>query len=251
MHEATTKKIYPSGMPLAASVVIGKSKRSDFPLEPSRCALLVIDVQEYLSQPRTPDEAQSYLFSTSIPRMVKNVEKLLKYFRQEREKATKGGCEVLLTYLEALTPDCRDISLDYKLSGPKLSSLPNNVTSPAKFLPEVSPSFDGRGDICIPKTSCSVFQSTNIQYLLRNLGVEQLVVTGQLTDQCVESAVRDAADLGFFVSVVEDACAAMSEDDHARGLQGMKGFCRTMTTNSVLEEITSLQPDLKKLKASS
>ena len=39
--------------------------------------------------------------------------------------------------------------------------------------------------------------------MLRNLGVEQLVVVGQLTDQCVESAVRDAADLGYFVTVAE------------------------------------------------
>ena len=63
-------------------------------------------------------------------------------------------------------------------------------------------------DILIPKTSCSVFNSTNIAYVLRNLQIEQIVLVGQLTDQCVESAVRDAADLGFFVTVVDDACAA-------------------------------------------
>jgi hypothetical protein len=42
----------------------------------------------------------------------------------------------------------------------------------------------------------------------------------------VEFAVRDAADLGYLVSVVEDACAANSPDIHSKGLQGALGFCR-------------------------
>jgi ureidoacrylate peracid hydrolase len=93
---------------------------------------------------------------------------------------------------------------------------------------------EGRGDIKIPKTWCSVFPSTNLSYVLRNLHVEQLVIIGQLTDQCVESAVGDAADLGFFVTVVQDACAAMSRESHEKGLQGMKGFCRIVDTQDVL-----------------
>ena len=73
--------------------------------------------------------------------------------------------------------------------------------------------------------------------LLRNLFVEQLVVCGQLTDQCVESAVRDAADLGYLVTVAEDACAAHSIEEHKKGLFGMKGFCRILSTREILKEI--------------
>jgi ureidoacrylate peracid hydrolase len=82
-----------------------------------------------------------------------------------------------------------------------------------------------------------VFRSTNIDYVLRNLRIEQLVITGQMTDQCIESAVRDAADSGYFVTVVNDACSAHSEEDHERGLQGMKGFCRIRSTTEVLNEL--------------
>lgn len=57
-------------------------------------------------------------------------------------------------------------------------------------------------EIVLPKTSSSVFQSTNLHYLLRNLGVAQLVVCGCVTDQCVEHAVRDACDLGYLVTLV-------------------------------------------------
>lgn len=145
--------------------------------------------------------------------------------------------------MESLTKDCRDILLlDYKLSGPKLSGLPNSFTAPALFLPDVSPSAGGRGDLKIPKTTCSVFASTNIHYDLRNLNIEQLVIAGQLTDQCVESAVRDAADLGLFVIVVQGACAAMSEASHDKGLHGMKGSCRIMNTNDVIHELCKGDP---------
>ena len=94
---------------------------------------------------------------------------------------------------------------------------------------------DESRDILIPKTSCSVFQSTNIDYVLRNLGVRYLVVVGQLTNQCVESAVRDAADRGYLVTVVEDACAAKTIKEHEAGLFNMKGFARlTCTQTDVL-----------------
>jgi hypothetical protein len=86
--------------------------------------------------------------------------------------------------------------------------------------------------------------STNLHYVLQNLHVEQLLVCGQLTDQCVESAVRDAADLGYFVTVVEDACAAQSEEAHQKGLSGMKGFSRLLATEQVLAELQNPSEDL-------
>ena len=53
-----------------------------------------------------------------------------------------------------------------------------------------------------PKTSSSVFISTNLDYVLRCLGVKQLILAGSLTDQCVESAVRDACDMNYLVTLV-------------------------------------------------
>lgn len=217
----------------------GQSKRTEFPLVPSKVALLIIDIQDYLSSPHTiqEEEENAYFHHTALPQTVGNIEKLLKQTRRQRDEQSQG-CEVVFTYLEALTQDCRDVSLDYKLSGPQLATLPNSPLSPAKFLETVQPQpRDGKGDILIPKTSCSVFLSTNLHYVLQNLHIEQLVVCGQLTDQCVESAVRDAADLGYFVTVVEDACAAKTPESHEKGLSGMKGFSRIVITNQVLDEL--------------
>ena len=236
----------PLRMSLKEHVCPGQSLRTQFPLIPSKVALLIIDIQDYLSSPiNVQDESNNaYFYRTSLPRTVGNVEKLLQQTRQQRDSQSQG-CEVIFTYLEALTHDCRDVSLDYKLSGPHLAKLPNSAASPATFLKSVTPlPKHGKGDILIPKTSCSVFMSTNLHYVLQNLHVEQLLVCGQLTDQCVESAVRDAADLGYFVTVIEDACAAQSESSHQKGLSGMKGFSRLLSTEQVLEELQNPREDI-------
>lgn len=266
---APKKESLPCSTTLNVLVRPGLSSRADFPLIPSKTALLIIDVQDYLSSSSSSSsgsiakDQNRYLFSTALKKAIPNMVQLVDAFRSIRDTnivensksmTTDSGvspdnvllmncqCEVIFTYLESLTPDRRDISLDYKLSGPLLSmSLPSSATHKATFdeLPlslHPNPS-KGKGDILLPKTSCSVFQSTNINYVLRNLHIEQLVVCGQLTDQCVLSAVRDAADLGYFVSVVEDACAASSFDEHERGILGMKGFARIMATEGILAEI--------------
>ena len=87
------------------------------------------------------------------------------------------------------------------------------------------------------KTSSSVFISTNIDYVLRNLGVRQLVIAGLVTDQCVECAVRDACDLGYLVTLVTDACAAYSRERHDNALRAIKGYCRQRTTDQLLAEL--------------
>ena len=85
---------------------------------------------------------------------------------------------------------------DYRLSRPQ-------GLWDGRVLEEVAPEED---EIVLPKTSSSVFISTHIDYVLRNLGVRQLVILGLVTDQCVELAVRDACDLGYLVTLVPDAC---------------------------------------------
>jgi ureidoacrylate peracid hydrolase len=227
----------------------GLSKRSDFPLLLSKVALLIIDVQEFCCKEPGPDR---YYHHEALPRMLDNLAILLKSFRCLRDKPVilepehyptklyrEQGLEVIFSIIQSQTKDGRDLSLDYKLSGPAFTNLPT-VHMPLQelFPPCVQPNLDvGKGDIVVSKTSCSVFQSTNLDYMLRNLNIEQLVIAGQFTEQCIESAVRDAADLGYFVTLVQDACAAQSLARHTRGLEGMAGFCRIRSTAQVVEEL--------------
>ena len=92
-------------------------------------------------------------------------------------------------------------------------------------------------EIVLPKTSSSVFVSTHIDYILRNLGVKQLIVSGLITDQCVESAIRDACDLGYLVTQVSDACLTYSHERHLNSLRAIKGYCRQVTSQELIEEL--------------
>jgi ureidoacrylate peracid hydrolase len=63
------------------------------------------------------------------------------------------------------------------------------------------------------------------------------VISGLVTDQCVESAVRDACDLGYLVTLVTDACAAYCAERHDGSLRAIRGYCRQITTDALIEEV--------------
>ena len=113
------------------------------------------------------------------------------------------GIEVIYTVIESLTWDGRDRSLDYKITG---FNVPRGSPD-ARVIDAIAPAAD---EMIFPKTSSSAFISTNLHYVLGNHGGRYPIIFGCLTDQCVSSAVRDACDLGYLVTLVPDACASGS-----------------------------------------
>jgi nicotinamidase-related amidase len=142
--------------------------------------------------------------------------------------------EVIYTVIENLTQDGRDRSLDYRLSGFNIAK----GAWEARVIDEIVPQ---RDEIVLPKTSSSVFNSTNLDYLLRNIGIEDLFVTGFMTDQCIDHAVKDGADLGYYMCCVHDACAAESGARHEAALSCFKGYCRMLSTDQVLRLVDQAQ----------
>jgi ureidoacrylate peracid hydrolase len=128
---------------------------------------------------------------------------VLPNIREPQLACCGAGIEIVYSVIENITGDGRDRSLDYKISG---TDVPPGSRD-AQVLDEVSPVSD---EMVFRKTSSSVFISTNIDYVLRNLGVRSLSVAGLMTDQCVESAVRDACDVGYLATLVTDACTTDS-----------------------------------------
>ncbi len=205
----------------------------DVPLKPGESALLIIDVQNYCAHrdaeafaetaTGAPPDGFAYFFEQLEETVIPNIQRLQRAFRAGRQ-------EVLFTVIESLTRDGRDRSLDYKITG---FNVPRGSWD-AQVIDPIAPEDD---EIVVPKTSSSVFISTNIDYLLRNLGIRSLVVAGVLTDQCVESAVRDACDLGYLVTLVTDACATFSRERQENSLGAIRGYCRQMTAAELLPEI--------------
>jgi ureidoacrylate peracid hydrolase len=205
----------------------------EIPLVPAQAALLFIDVQNFgahrqggefrgLGAPEI-DEKFGYYFAQLDTVALPNMRRL-------QAACRAAGIEVMYTVIESLTRDGRDRSLDYKITG---FHVPKGSWD-ARVLDAIAP---GEDEIVLPKTSSSVFISTNIDYLMRNLGVRQLVIAGVLTDQCVESAVRDACDLGYLVTLATDACATHSQERHDNTLRAIKGYCRQRTTDEILAEL--------------
>jgi len=81
---------------------------------------------------------------------------------------------------------------------------PIGIDAQYRIYPEVLPK---NGEVVIGKHHANSFRDTDLLATLRELGVKKLVVTGMQTHMCVEAAVRAAADFGFEVIVVHDACA--------------------------------------------
>ncbi|MGH6932190.1 MAG: isochorismatase family cysteine hydrolase [Dongiaceae bacterium] len=194
-------------------------------VEPSRAALVLIDLQkgEYNPEKVKAEPDHAYFWDRMTKTLIPNTQKLMAACRA-------SGVEVVFTTVECLTLDGRDRSLDYKVSGIFFAK----GSWGAEVLDELKPL---ENEIHIPKTSSSVFISTNIDYLLRNLGVEYVICVGVLTDQCVESAVRDFCDAGYLVTLVTDCCATFSQERHDSTLRAIKGYCRQWTTEQLLAEL--------------
>ncbi len=208
----------------------------EIPIEPQHAALLFVDVQKYNCSwdggeyaHLSADEKErrfGYFFRTLREVALPNMVRLQTACRAAR-------IEVTYTLIESLTADGRDRSLDYKITG---FNVPKGSPD-AAMVDELAPLGD---EMLFPKTSSSVFISTNIDYVLRNLGTKYLIVAGCLTDQCVDSAVRDACDLGYLVTVPTDACVTLSAERHDWSLRNNRGYCRQIATEALLEEIARL-----------
>jgi nicotinamidase-related amidase len=199
----------------------------DRPIVPGRAALLVIDVQNG-SCNAMHAETMPEFHAVATTRVLPNITRLLSAFRAAR-------LEVIHTVIENLTADGRDRSLDYKLS----NFFYAKGSWESQPLSEAAPFGD---EILLPKTSSSVFNSTMLDYLFRNIGIEDVFVVGFLTDQCIDHAVKDGADRGYYMTCIPDACMAESETRHAAALSCFKGYCRMLDTAGALLLVEAMLP---------
>ena len=104
------------------------------------------------------------------------------------------------------------------------------------------------GEKVIGKHFASSFRDTELLATLKGLGVTKLVICGMQTHMCVEATTRAAADLGFEVTVVHDACATRAlafngvevpaAQVHAAALAAMNGtYARVVSTDDLLKEM--------------
>jgi nicotinamidase-related amidase len=90
-------------------------------------------------------------------------------------------------------------------------------------------------EIVVTKTTDSALTGTNLRLILTNLGITHVVCAGVFTDQCISSTVRSLADESFDVIVVEDACAAGTQELHDREIEIMNMiYASVMSTEELI-----------------
>ena len=126
-----------------------------------------------------------------------------------------------------------------RLSGPDLfnnfSSLNKNSEVPVEVAMV-------EGDILIEKQTPSCFAFTNLQLILKQLGIDGLLVGGNSTSGCVRATIVDGEGLGYKMQLIEEASFDRIELSHAAAVFDMQfKYCDVISADEALAQIESLK----------
>lgn len=206
----------------------------EWDIDPKKTALCLVDLQKEFADDTCGEALQfqadgtwerwayfrNRLRETTIP----NARRLLDYFREQGMRVTFGR-------IACMSPDGEDREPVQKSEGWNGIFL-YHTSKESEMVDELTPL---PSEIVFNKTTDSVTTGTNMLRVLRNLGIDTVIVGGIVTDQCVAGTVRGLADDGFRVICVEDACAAAAEEHHIAELKIMNLiYCHVLSTEQTL-----------------
>ncbi len=197
-------------------------------LDPRRTALAIIDMQSTFCAPGGPAEvAAARGIVEPINKLTSGLRKLgvpvIWVLHANMQIDGKSDWELFFTHivademkqktLESLAPGKQAIWTDLTV-GPEDRTIVKN------------------------RYSALIPGSSHLERLLRSIGADTLLVAGTKTNVCCESTVRDAMMLDFKAVMVEDCCAALSDDEHRGALENIiQQFGDVMTTTEVLTRL--------------
>lgn len=203
---------------------------AEFNVEPVSTALLIIDMQKYGCRKdigmgkfwleKNPAMGR-YWFRRLNDVVIPNIQRLLDFFRKNRFR-------VIHICVGPFLPDASDMIARRRIRDENGKSLMGIDHFFHKGRPEYEIIDELKpvdGEMIIDKNSSGAFNSSNIDQILRNTGMDSLVITGVATNACVETTARDASDRGYKCILVDDACAT---------IQGQKFHDMTMTNFALL-----------------
>jgi ureidoacrylate peracid hydrolase len=183
-------------------------------------ALLVIDMQRFFLDPASPS------FTCGGLAILPTLQKVIGAFRQ-------AGRPVIYTR-HVHHPDRIDAGImDWWWEGMCLEGSPES-----EIHPDISPLSHEK---VIFKHRYSAFYNTDLETILRCLKVEDLVITGLMTNMCCESTARDAYFRDYRVFFLADGNGSITEEMHLASLLNLAfGFARVMDTDSLLGQLQAI-----------
>jgi ureidoacrylate peracid hydrolase len=201
-------------------------------LDPARTALVVIDMQTAFCAPGGPAEVPA---SRDIVPPINTLTAELRglgvpvFWILHANSRVGGKSDWELFFNTIVADDVREKTLD-SLAAPKQSVWSELVTAPSDQT------------VLKNRYSALIQGSSSLERMLRGMGIDTILVAGTKTNVCCESTARDAMMLDFKVVMVEDCCAALSDDEHRGALENIiQQFGDVMTANEVLLRLRQLE----------
>lgn len=208
----------------------------DFEIKPGKTALILIDMQKLVSSeallqealdaglPETEVREALEEYDQRVKRAVKNAQRIL-------EACRKKGYDIMHVKLGAQTSNPRHTA---KINRKADFIVPMDAQE-GKFFEEVKPA---KGELVFPKTNGGAFTGTNLDFVLRNMDIESIIVTGFLTDQCVLATTIYGGDIGYDVLLVEDACTGTTKENHDAVIRFARDvFLKVKSTDELLRTL--------------
>jgi nicotinamidase-related amidase len=197
-----------------AAVRAATAPRPHLRIDPTRCALLVIDMLRYFADPR------GRCFLPASRAASGRIALLLEAWRR------RGA-------LVVFTRHAHEGEHDLGMLGRFFSDHIRMGQPEAEIVAPLAPRDD---EPVVRKTTYDAFLDTPLAGILSARRVEQLLITGVLTQMCCETTARSAFCRGYEVYVAADGTASSSEERHAHSLVSMADCVAVvMSTREILD----------------
>jgi len=212
----------------------------DFDIAPGRTALVLIDMQKIASPepfvraaidkglPENDVKAAVADYENRFWKAVNNAEKILSACR-------KTGIDVVHVHLEAPTKN----PLHTAKVNRKIGLIVPPTSDASQSLDQVKPL---PGELIVNKTNGGAFSGTNLDFVLRNMDIQSLILVGFLTDECVAATAYHASDIGYDVLLIRDATATHRNEAHEALIWSLEDMClKVCTTEDALKRISRIR----------
>ena len=158
-----------------------------------------------------------------------NTSKLISFFREL-------GLPVIYTRNGAITQSGKEMAERLRIKTKLKKASRYRGIDAYEIAEEIRPVED---ELVIDKLTSGAFNFSILDHALRNMGVEDVVMTGILTDMCVLGTARVASEIGYNSMICEDACATLTQRAHVDALMvHARCFGRVETADDIIIELS-------------
>ena len=201
----------------------GDRRRRISSYDPSKSALLILDMQSYFLEP------SSHAFIPSAPAIIPQLKALIgSYFTQD--------LPVIFTQHLNTLQDAGSMASWWK-----------DLIKVEDPLSAIIPELDYSNRLVLRKNQYDAFYETSLEEILRRKMVSQVVVTGVMTHLCCETTARSAFIRGFEVFFVIDGTATYNQDHHLATLLNLAHGFATPVLAAEIQAALQAQPEISPL----